>query len=186
MPLESKHKPGDRIGLLTLISRVGTNKDGRPLFRFKCDCGGEKITIWKKTRSCGCLQMNVRMSNGRARRLDFGVAAFNNLYAAYRYGAVKRGLSFVISRVEFYKLTQKNCVYCGKPPSQVRKKMGGCNGDFVYNGIDRIDNARGYEVDNVASCCKMCQNAKRDYSVLEFLEWVKRISDFQCSIKNSV
>jgi len=48
------------------------------------------------------------------------------------------------------------------------------------------DNCRGYESDNVASCCKMCQNAKRDYTVLEFLGWVKRISDFQRLIKNSV
>ena len=47
--------------------------------------------------------------------------------------------------------------------------------DFRYTGIDRVDNARGYEKDNVVPCCETCNTAKRTMSVDELLEWVTRV-----------
>ena len=46
--------------MLTVISDVGRDKDGRVLWRCLCDCGNEKITIGKSLRqglttSCGCI-----------------------------------------------------------------------------------------------------------------------------------
>ena len=50
------------------------------------------------------------------------------------------------------------------------------NGDFIYNGIDRLDNNEGYLPSNVVTCCKICNRAKHSLTVVEFLEWVRDIS----------
>jgi hypothetical protein len=47
--------------------------------------------------------------------------------------------------------------------------------EYAYNGIDRVDNFKGYEIDNCVPCCYICNYAKRDMSKDQFLAWVKRI-----------
>ena len=52
---------GQRFGRMVAIEEVGRTPDRKALWRFKCDCGGEKVTTGKyartgKTQSCGCLQ----------------------------------------------------------------------------------------------------------------------------------
>jgi hypothetical protein len=42
--------------------------------------------------------------------------------------------------------------------------------------VDRIDSGKNYTNDNIVSCCKVCNQAKRDMSISEFYSWVKRIS----------
>lgn len=46
----------------------------------------------------------------------------------------------------------------------------------MYNGIDRIDNQKGYSLDNVVACCRICNNAKSDMTVHEFHSWIMRIA----------
>ena len=43
-----------------------------------------------------------------------------------------------------------------------------CNGQYLYNGIDRIDNKLGYIKGNMTPCCKICNHAKHD---LTFEGW---------------
>ena len=49
--------------------------------------------------------------------------------------------------------------------------------DFVlkYNGIDRVDSSKGYEYNNVVSCCKNCNSAKMQLSIKEFKEHIIKI-----------
>ena len=63
---------GQRIGRLVVIERAGSNKGGEALWRCRCDCGGEKVVRGVKlrsgeTRSCGCLENETRVENGRKR-----------------------------------------------------------------------------------------------------------------------
>ena len=46
-----------------------------------------------------------------------------------------------------------------------------------YNGIDRVDNNRGYEIENVVPCCTSCNSAKMDLSKEDFLCRIKRCYD---------
>lgn len=51
---------GQKYGYLLAIKRVGTSKDGRPLWLFNCKCGNKPIINSKDVRSghsksCGCL-----------------------------------------------------------------------------------------------------------------------------------
>lgn len=110
----------------------------------------------------------------RRRSLLPGQAARKAVLADYKKRAETKGLSWNLSEEQFDKLTSGKCNYCGKEPSQTRVNRGK-NGSFTYNGIDRVDNSRGYELSNVVSCCKICNRAKDVMSITEFIEWAKRV-----------
>ena len=52
---------------------------------------------------------------------------------------------------------------------------------FNYNGIDRVDNKIGYTLKNCVTCCKYCNNAKKDNDVDEFKEWLEYVKTINCN-----
>ena len=48
-------------------------------------------------------------------------------------------------------------------------------GPFIFNGIDRVENTIGYEMDNVVTSCFKCNRAKNVMPAQEFLELAERI-----------
>ena len=135
-----------------------------------CECGNT-ITVRQecirgkkpKTRSCGCLQ---KEELGNRQRKDVGESAFNKLFTSYVKKAVKRRMSFLLSVGEFRALTKQNCHYCGCAPYRVWKGRGG--GNYIYNGVDRIDSSNTYESFNCVPCCWRCNFMKNEQSVDEF------------------
>jgi len=109
------------------------------------------------------------------KRKPFGESARNCLYSLYRRVARKRGLTWNLTMEEFIRLTKGSCAYCGIEPSQMFKPNHASNGSYIYNGIDRRDNERGYEPDNVVSCCTTCNVAKRSMTVEQFRTWIRRV-----------
>jgi hypothetical protein len=139
----------------------------------KCDCGTERYVLAGhlnsgSTRNCGCELAN------RLRKPP-GVSARNTLLLSYRHGAATRNLTWKISEDDFIRLTKGDCYYCGIEPKGEAKTQTK-NGVYVYNGIDRVDNLRGYDTDNCVSCCKVCNRAKDVMTREEFLDWVRRIA----------
>lgn len=110
------------------------------------------------------------------RELPKGQAMFNRLLRNYRNGAKHRNLEFSLSDEMFMVITKQSCYYCGIEPQQVWHREG-CNGDYVYNGIDRVDNNLGYVPGNVVACCWRCNEMKKDMSQKEFLEHCKAIAE---------
>lgn len=51
-----------------------------------------------------------------------------------------------------------------------------------YNGIDRVNNNEGYTLLNSLSCCIICNRAKNSLSYGEFIEWVKCLASYRCSL----
>ena len=70
---------------------------------------------------------------------------FNN----YRTGALKRQIRFELTKEHFEYIIRQQCIYCGADP-QFEGLMG----------IDRIDNERGYVIDNCVPCCTHCNQRK--------------------------
>lgn len=101
---------------------------------------------------------------------------FRRLITNYRNTAKDRRLDFRLTDEECRKLFNAECFYCGSPPSNInrlpRDKYGR---QFMYSGIDRIDNSKGYIDGNVRSCCKYCNTAKLDRTNIEFDDWIIRI-----------
>jgi hypothetical protein len=104
-----------------------------------------------------------------------GLASRNAVLYVYKYGAKGRKLAWKISGSAFNRLCEGNCHYCGLPPSNVYRAKGGALTPFTYSGLDRQDNSKGYIEENVVSCCKLCNRAKRDMSLVEWNEWLTRI-----------
>ena len=48
-------------------------------------------------------------------------------------------------------------------------------GEFVYNGIDRIDSKIGYLPNNVTPCCKWCNKAKSNTPHDEWVAYLDRL-----------
>ena len=149
-----------KFGKLLALEIVGKDKYGRCIWKCLCNCGNETNVrsgnlIQKNSLSCGCHRKNKK----KKLRLPYGEAAFNDLYGRYKYKAEKRGYTFILTKDETKILFKQNCYYCGQIPNKVRKKSE-CRGEFVYNGIDRVDGAEGYILSNCVTCCWECNSKK--------------------------
>ena len=186
-------RTGRRYGKLVVIRRVEDRpttrlrKNGRPYasevqWLCLCDCGNETVVTAgalraKYTRSCGCARREPR-PNYRQKAFESGLAARNTVFRAYRREAQKRGLAWELTDEQFDRLTSEDCHYCGCPPSQVKPGLGRHSSDFIYNGIDRMDNRLGYFAGNVVPCCYFCNHAKRDLPYDEFITWIARLTEY--------
>jgi len=170
-----KDETGKKYGRLTVIEYTGS-KHGCATWRCKCDCGNEIVTRGNFLRSgdsvsCGCWRVEQLLEKTT---LPEGMAAFNRVYGNYKRHAEERGLSFELTKEDFSFLTKMNCHYCGAEPSN-ESPAHDCNGSYTYNGIDRIDNSRGYTLDNVVPCCAVCNSMKGKLEYREFFEHIRKI-----------
>jgi len=158
---------GHRYGKLTVIERRGSKRT-YAAWLCKCDCGNEVVV------SSGNLRSGNTKSCGCSRGLLLGVASFNNLIGRMKYAAKARGYVWRLTREQVAHLTKQQCHYCGVVPNQVEQHRG-VKGNYIYNGIDRLDNTKGYVIDNVVPCCGVCNRAKNDMTVREFRTWLVRV-----------
>ncbi len=81
--------------------------------------------------------------------------SITRLYSFYRSVAKRRELSWEISFEDFKFLRQLYCYYC--------------EGDLPKCGValDRMDNNKGYSIDNVLPCCGDCNKTRGDRYTVE-------------------
>lgn len=185
----TKDLTGKTFGRLTVISLNGFLPVGKikkaylPYWDCICSCGNKKIikaqNLLKSkvpTKSCGCLQIERAKTQARSNKLPEGEAAFNTVYQMYKTGAFKRNYTFNLTKEQALTLFKGNCVYCGVESNQ-NINAGNHrseNGNFIYTGIDRMDNNIGYEIGNCVSCCGQCNRLKYTNTVEEFKAYIKR------------
>ena len=46
---------------------------------------------------------------------------------------------------------------------------------YMFNGLDRVDSDKGYDLNNVVTCCIHCNIAKRDRPVKDFIAHITNI-----------
>lgn len=173
-----KNLIGEKFNKLLVVSKSDkTDKFGKKIYwDCLCDCGKPKITrrnclLRNITKSCGCLW-------SESKRIKYGDAAFNKLYKQYIRSAKISGRDFYLSKEEFKEITSKNCYYCGQLPKQCvysTRVKSNFYGNYVYNGIDRIDNSIGYIYNNCQPCCGICNRMKSSMNNTEFLNHIKRL-----------
>ena len=163
---------GQTFGRLYVKEFDRTDKHGHKRYNCQCECGVIKSIlagdlIYRRTNSCGCL----RREKLRAKR---GEASFNALFSSYKRNAKNKNNEFELTRDEFRKITKQKCHYCGCLPAQRQKTKGG-HGEYVYNGLDRVANSKGYLLSNIVACCEICNKMKRTLSIEEFLIHINKI-----------
>lgn len=170
---------GHRYGRLVVLAREGT-RGTAATWLCQCDCGSQKVVAATclragYTSSCGCSRRTGPGSRpSYTSSVPPGRAARRTVLKGYKGAARHRGLEWALPDDQFYALTTGDCTYCGVEPSTVCQPSR--NGSYVYNGIDRVDNDKGYISDNVVSCCNRCNHAKRDMPQAEFLAWIGRLA----------
>jgi len=83
-----------------------------------------------------------------------------NIYKSYINSAKYRNLKFELTQEQFCSLLNKPCFYCN---------------DIAF-GVDRIDSFIGYQLDNVVSCCGICNHMKMQHSQKFFITHCKKIA----------
>lgn len=192
-------KIGDRVGTLTVRELQQTEPTG---YWCLCTCGQEKLYWLSELRRgmkgarCTC-KLPVPRGTLAARRFSkFGIIwecscgkfidlpsnskqkscgcdtpisrAVKTLYRRYKDGAKERDLIFELTLPEFEKLITSNCHYTGTQPAN------NLNG-LLWHGIDRMNNAEGYTVENSVPCDSNINRAKGTMGYLEFKDWLAKI-----------
>ena len=162
---------GKRFCKLLVIRDLGSRQTGKRKYRWwlcQCDCGNHaeirSTHLLSGQTGCGCGQ-----------KLPEGESAFNSLLDTYKRNARTRGLSFRLTKEQFRSITGEPCFYCKAGPSAIIERPRQ-NGIYVYNGIDRVDNTKGYSVSNCVPCCKICNWMKNDMDQKEFLTHVHKMT----------
>jgi len=159
-----------------------TTKKGNIVNKWRCvcDCGNEtlvrtnELTKGKRTMCAKCSKQIISAQRVKPNH----EALINRIIKQYRNGAKNRGYEFKLSNEDVKSLIKQNCYYCGDEPSihdgEIRHNH--TSEDFKRNGIDRIDNKKGYTIDNVVPCCSTCNKAKMTLSQDEFFTLINKIS----------
>ena len=153
-----RYKPGDKIGVFTLIEYVGHKK-----WKAQCKCGH----IWERTpsrfkihldfcRKCDKVDSNEAQKRWRENNPK------NLKWVDYRSRCKKINRAFELSREQFYDLLGQPCHYCGD--------ISNCG------TLDRKDSKAGYTLDNVLPACYLCNMMKRDLTPEAFLNQVNKIA----------
>jgi hypothetical protein len=176
---------GQKFGKLTVISAEGKNSKTRSLlWRCLCECGKEKVTSGTSlrignTKSCGCLSIETCKQLGSHTKYTPEELVLNFTFTEYKKRAGKKHFSFTLTKEDFTKCIQSDCHYCGTSVEDTKNRFRYTRAGEViqlgYNGIDRIDSNKGYDIGNVVPCCRVCNYAKNDLTSEEFLTWIKKI-----------
>jgi hypothetical protein len=179
-------KPGDRFGRLTLL------KYYKGKWETQCDCGNKISRLTNQItsgniKSCGCL--NADQNKKKAAKLiaarkkfDPRTTSARRIWKQY----IRRDAECNLSFDQFLQISQRNCFYCGEVPSRVynffiAKSNKGSEeakkkGDFIYNGLDRINSDGYHTLDNVVACCYLCNRNKNTLPQHQFINKIKTMS----------
>jgi hypothetical protein len=160
----------------------------RPAWLCQCDCGNTKVIKSEElksgdTKSCGCWNQEKRKERAH------GFYSVNTKYSPQEASARaiwrKRykdegNLPFE----DFFRLSQLPCYYCEVGPittynaamdDKKSSQFAKDNGNFQYNGLDRIDSSQFHSLENIVTCCKWCNFSKRERTSTEFDTWIEQI-----------
>ena len=166
---------GKVFGYLRVVSCAedGHKKLGGPIKRWNCVCRcGVSKPLSKgricrgDTKSCGCAKAEFINAAAKKKNPD---ASLLNLMSIYKLTCAKRrGLAWELTKFQASLLFQSNCHYCGDAPTRVH--VSGAGSPIKFNGIDRVDSAKGYEFDNCVPCCTTCNVMKMAMSKSAFFK----------------
>ena len=132
------------------------------------------ILTEKKCTKCGILQKideYQKRKDGTLKRRSECRSCFNikrrgrtfsdlSIFKGYNKNAIRKGFVFEVSLQQLTEFLNKPCIYCGD----------------IARGVDRIDNSKGYIMENMATCCKKCNQMKSNLSQQDFIDQCVKVS----------
>jgi hypothetical protein len=119
---------------------------------------------WENPEACRAQSNSWRKSYPeRVRQMSKDRAkTIHGRFMTYKSGASVRGINFKMTEAQFAMFWKLPCDYCGD--------------EIRFIGLDRVDNNRGYEIDNVVPCCRRCNIAKQGMSRAVFFDMCRTIT----------
>jgi hypothetical protein len=183
-----KDLTGSKFGKLTVVGLAETEerqwKRQKATVRWylvRCECGKEKtiagpsLTKDNRVRSCGCLLKEYKKTLESRSKLFKTGSAFRRYLLQSKSDAKRRGYVWELTDEQFRVLTSSPCHYTGALPFAATTVKSGET--YVHNGIDRLDNTKGYTVENCVPCCSEVNYMKRTLPYETFLELCRKIAE---------
>jgi len=118
-------------------------------------------------KKCKSARRRYRQKNDPAHRKRSAKLArewnktFKAKHLKYKSNARDRGYEWNLTKKDFTSFWQKPCYYCGDKIETI--------------GLDRINNEKGYLMDNVVSCCETCNRMKLGMTLECFINQCKKV-----------
>ncbi len=141
--------------------------------KWKCQCvcgtiGWVKGWMLRNGGSTKCRICRVKSTT----RVD---TAFRKLLATYKRNAKHKKLDWRLTDDQFRKLTSSPCYYTGQLPAH--EQVVGLTGIYLYNGVDRVDNDKGYILSNCVPCASVVNFAKKNIPKKDFIEMCRQVAE---------
>lgn len=166
-----------RFGKLVAIKRKYDEEKKQSMWYCLCNCGNEALVSRKHlisgaTQSCGCLAREKTSKRSWKGFGDISGKYWGDLSRSAKY----RDVDFNITIEEAWDIFVKQkgrCKFTGeKLFFQERKKK---QKSMQTASLDRVDNTKGYTVDNCAWVHKRVNKLKNDFTTEELIYWSNKI-----------
>jgi hypothetical protein len=172
--------PGDKFDKLTVVEYVenfkskSNSKYKEKYVKCICECGGEKIIrtgslVKNETNNCGC---DV---NGSWK--GFGEISGIKFYRIQRNAEV-RDIKFELNIEQIWELFLKQNRRCALSGIELFLEKRFSSNDNNTASLDRIDSKKHYEINNVHWVHKDLNKMKMDFDLDYFLDFCKKITDY--------
>ena len=159
-----------KFGKLTVASFVNRSNN-QTWLNCICACGGSIVTS-RSNLVAGCVSSCGCAPPGRPSPECGTVTA--RVFRSYQRSSFERDIHFELSIDNFSSLIYADCFYCGEAPCKIMYYRGGKE-HVLVNGVDRVDNSKGYSIENVVPCCARCNYMKHTISMSEFEARISKI-----------
>eukprot|EP01084_Bolivina_argentea_P294993 507744_1 len=155
----------DMVGIDRIDSNKGYEKGNVVSCCKICNIMKRKYNIDIFVKIC----THIASTQGRLQNKQFYSDCFKDVsragFAQYRGSAKRRGKKFELTRQLFDEITKENCYLCDKRNSATH-----------HNGIDRVNNEKGYVEGNMKSCCGTCNYMKNEFELSVFIDHCHKIA----------
>jgi len=171
----------------------------------RCSCNSNKVVIVLaihlssgRIKSCGCYNAErIRQKHSpesvkrravkRTIYTSTDIAAKRFIGQIPSYKEIEEDIILNPQNLSKYiSLMESSCFYCFRPPSQkkkVPKKLWPVK-YWIHNGIDAVDPSLGHTMSNIVSCCKQCNYAKSEMTLIDFYNHIHLMYEYRSKIYN--
>lgn len=159
------------------------SKNNRKYLEIKCTCGdtysirsdsGQRSLLNNKPSICPKCKAKALSEQSSTSTEE---TVLLNIYKMYIKNAELRNLEFNLTYEEFKLIIFNTCYYCGNTGEFYSKTYSKTH-NIKRVGVDRVDNTKGYTVENSIPCCKTCNIMKGSLTYKEFTEKLIEIKEF--------
>ena len=158
---------GKTFGAITVVD-LHEVKKYRAYFKGICNrCNSETVVradhLLNNPKSCTNCVDDLQKEIAHAKYPPH-LTKYNSKLYMYKLNAKLSERVFELTKDEFTNILKSDCIYCGKQEAF---------------GVDRIDNLKGYTLENSVPCCRMCNQMKHIFHKDAFLKQVELIYNHQ-------